>query len=70
MPSHRQTHPTTALCDRAVEEALRLRRADERAHHDRASGFTGNRDVVRIATEGADVLLDPLQRGGIASIIP
>ena len=61
--AHLQPHPAAALRDRAVEETLGLWRSDERADHDGAGRLAGDGDVVRVAAERRDVLLDPLQRG-------
>ena len=54
---------SAALRDGAVEQALRLRRRAQHADGDAAGRFAEDRHLVRIAAEGRDVLLHPLQAG-------
>src|ERR1039457_1136006 len=55
--------PAAALDDHAPEQALRVRRAGDAGHDDRASGLPGERDVARVTAEEGGVRADPAQRG-------
>ena len=52
-----------ALNDRAMEETLGRRHGEQGADFARAAGLTVDRDIVGVAAEVRDVVLDPLQRG-------
>ena len=51
-----------AFGDRALKQAGALRRCNGGADAEAACRFAEYRDIVRIAAEGSDVLLHPLQR--------
>ena len=51
-----------ALQDHAVEQARGQRRGAQRAHRRRARRLAGERHVVRIAAEGADIVPHPFER--------
>ena len=51
-----------ALGDRALEQALRRRHAHQQHHALRAGRLARQRDLARVAPEGGDVALNPLQR--------
>src|SRR5262249_36669986 len=51
-----------AFADRACDQVLRQRRGHLRADRDGTGGFARNRHALRVASEGRDVLLYPLER--------
>src|ERR1017187_9397515 len=64
--------PAAALDDHAPEQALRVRRAGDAGHDDRASGLPGERDVARVTAEEGGVRADPARRGdhvGAAAVV-
>ena len=46
-----------------MEQALRRRHAEQRAHLSGAAGLAEDRDVLRIAAEALDVVAHPLEAG-------
>ena len=51
----------TALADGTTEQALAKWRSTEDAHRDASCRFARNRHLVRISTEGSDVVVNPLK---------
>ncbi len=54
--------------DRLVEESLRSRNGQQGLHGYAPRRFPEDRDVVWIATEGGDVVPDPLQGGNLVEV--
>jgi hypothetical protein len=51
-----------------VEKPGGKRRGQERAHRERAGRFAKDRDILRIAAKGRDVLLDPAECGHLIEL--
>src|SRR5262249_28340809 len=60
-PIQPHPHPSAFFGNPATKGPFPPRRPAEPPPHDRARRFAGDRDVVGIAAEGADVPLNPLQ---------
>ena len=58
-PSERRHHRTLQYC--LLEQSFRQRRGHQDGDRDRARRLPEHRDALRIAAEGGDVALDPLE---------
>ena len=66
--ARRERERRAALRDRAVEQAVRRGRDEQRAHRVRAGRLAEDRHVVRVAAEALDVGLHPAQRRDLIAL--